>query len=157
MNQTDLEVLSRFEEVWRRVQRSSAVSAEERDTGIKELMDSLCYQWNGCRQLAMCACGREKTCLLSLSEQIKKQYRLLQLHYFLKEGDAYFSDASPDFASYTPYNLRKLWQSTVENEEWLKKCNLKGEGLFVAEPEQMKAEAEYRKKVLEGLIGRLLQ
>lgn len=153
MNQTDLEVLSRFEEVWRRVQRSSAVSAEERDTGIKELMDSLCYQWNGCRQLAMCACGREKTCLLSLSEQIKKQYRLLQLHYFLKEGDVYFSDASPNFASYTPYNLRKLYKNAVNIAGLLQKAR-EEEWLPEAAAENMIAA---HKNVLKGLLRECLR
>lgn len=157
MEQRDLEILSRFEEVWQRVQRNVPETHDTADHTFEGLMDGLHYCWSGCRQLAACTRGREKTCLLSLSRRIKEQFQVLQLWYYLGKGDIYCSDASPNFASYTPYNLRKLWQSTVENAEMMKKCNLNGNPDFVAELQVMDAEFQCQKSELEALIGALLR
>lgn len=157
MEQRDLEVLSRFEEVWQRVQHGKEETTEPTYEDVKALMDGLHYQWKGCRQLAFCTCGREKARLLALSERIKKQFSALQLQYYLETGDIHCSGVSPNFASYTPYNLRKLWQSTVENEGRIKKCNLNGNLHLVAEMEAMDAQFSCQKTELEAMIGALLR
>lgn len=157
MEQHDLEVLSRFEEVWRRVQQKEPEEKETADHVLEPLIDGLVYQWRGCRRLAACTCGTEKARLLALSDRIKKQIRTLQLQYFLKEGDVYFSEADPNFASYTPYNLRKLWQSTVKNAERIKTCNLNGNSDLVAELQGMDTEMQSQKSELEALISGLLR
>lgn len=157
MEQRELEVLSRFEEVWQRVQHGRKETTETTHEDIEAIMDGLHYQWKGCRQLASCTCGREKARLLSLSEEIRKQFLDFQLQYYLETGDIHCSDASPNFASYTPYNLRKLWQSTVENEERIKKCNLNGNLHPVAEIEAVDAQFRRQKTELEALIGALLR
>lgn len=157
MEQRDLEVLSRFEEVWQRVQHGRGEETEREYRDVEAVMDGLHYRWKGCRQLAFCTCGREKARLLTLSEEIKKQLLRLQLHYYLETGDIHCSDTLSNFASYTPCNLRKLWQSTVENEEMIKKCNLNGNLRLVAELQSMDAEFHRQKAELEALIGALLQ
>ena len=81
----------------------------------------------------------------------------IQRYYFLKTGDVYFADATANFASYTPYNLRKLWQITVENGEMLKKCNLNDDAVFVADFLAMERSFQFQKTELEALVGRLLQ
>lgn len=157
MEQRDLEVLSRFEEVWQRVQHGKEETTKPTHEDIEAVMDGLHYQWKGCRQLAFCACGREKARLLALSEGIKKQFLGLQLQYYLETGDIHCSETSPNFASYTPCNLRKLWQSTVENEERIKKCNLNGNLHLVAKIQAMDAQLRRQKSELEALLGALLR
>lgn len=158
MEQTDLEVLSRFEEVWQRVQQGKpAQQTQPEHGGVEMLMDRLHYQWCGFRQLAACTCGTEKHRLLGLAEGIKKQFLRLQLEYFLKKGDIYITGDSPNFASYTPYNLRKLWQSTVENVETMKKCNLNDDVCFVAESSEMEELFRQQKREIETLICMLLR
>lgn len=157
MGSTDFEVLSHFEEVWQRVQRGQTERKESREAALEALMDGLHFQWSGTRQLAKCTCGAEKRCMQELSERIKKQFYVLQLYYFLKTGDIYHSSVSPNFASYTPYNLRKLWQSTVENAETLKNCNLNDDLDLVAELREMEEEIERQKMEIKELIGRLLR
>lgn len=157
MGSTDFEVLSHFEEVWLRVQHGQTERKDSREAALEALMDGLHFQWSGTRQLAKCTCGAEKRCMQELSERIKKQFYVLQLYYFLKTGDIYHSSVSPNFASYTPYNLRKLWQSTVENEERIKKCNLNGNLHPVAEIEAVDAQFRRQKTELEALIGALLR
>ena len=157
MDREDIEILSRFETVWQRVQREQNVPTEADDGGIEAVLNGLHYRWHGARQLAMCTCGWEKNRLLRLSDQIKKQFQTLQLRYFLKEGDLFMASARPNFASYTPYNLRKLWQSTVENAESVRNCNLKGDAVFVAELLAIEEAFQHQKEELELLIGRLLQ
>lgn len=157
MEQRDLAVLSRFEEVWRRVQHGKEDPMECGCGDIEAVMDGLCKQWKGCCQLAACTGGKEKICLATLSRRCKELFRTLQLHYYLETGDIYCADASLHFASFTLYNLRKLWQITVENGKRLKKCNLNGDLHLVADFPSMEAELQYQKTELEGLIKGLLQ
>jgi len=157
MDRTDLEILRNFEQVWQRVQKDKAGQTETNHQELEALMDGLADCWQSSRKLAYHTCGTQKIRLMRLSERIKKQYDCLQLHYFLKKGDIHFCKPMSDFASYTPYNLRKLWLSTVKNEELLKNCILHENDEVIAGLEEMKTEFSDQKMEIEQLIGELLQ
>jgi len=157
MERLDLDVLSRLEDVWNRVQSGKTIS---RDTGFRDVervMEEMHNRISGCRSLAAMTHGCAGKRLLELAEQLEKRYSRLQLHCFLETGDVYFARQKMKFASYTPCNLRKLWQSTVKNTELLEKCNLNGNERLVAELQLAKAEFEQQKKLLETAIEELLQ
>lgn len=157
MDQTDLEILRNFEQVWQRVQKEKTQQTENDDQALEALLDGLGSWWLSSRKLACLTCGTQKNCLMELSNRMKKQYDRLQLHYFLKKGDIYFCNSTWNFASYTPYNLRKLWLSIVENEKFLKKCMLNEGEEVMTMFEDMKKELSAQKIELELLIGTLLQ
>lgn len=157
MEQTDLEVLSQFEAVWQRVQRSNQVSEENSMGDMQMLMDALYDRMCGCSQLAKFSCGTSKKRLMEMSQQLRRRYANLQLWCFLESGDIHFANETTKFASCTPYNLRKLWQSTVKNMEMIEKCSLNEDAKLVAEFQEMKQEFEQQKQVLEEIIGQFLK
>ena len=153
----DLTGLSSFETVWQRVQNGKTEEKVAPYADLERLMDGICSLVKDTRRLGELACGEERKCLQEQARRMKKRYDRLQVYLFLMTGDLRFSDHTAKFASYTPYNLRKLWQITVENADLLKKCNLhESEGL-VAELQRTEAELVQMRCLLENLMEKLLR
>lgn len=152
MNQRDLEVLSRFDDVWQRVQNQSAPRSCEEIGLLETSMDGLEYLHSGYCQLARRAAGETRRRLNRLSEHTAKCFSRLQFRYFLETGDLYNGATSVNFASYTLVNLRILWQSASEYREKLQKANLKDASTFIAEMEMVQQEFAYHIQALEALM-----
>lgn len=157
MDQQDLNVLSGFEEVWERVQTGGSRGQRDASGELKQPMEQMYSLWDGLRQLADRTVGWQRRRLLMLAERIRKRFARWQLRYFLETGDVYDARSSFRFASYTPYNLRKLWQSAMESEEKLRNSHLKADETFVAEVEALQEEFLLQAKALEELLAQLLQ
>ena len=156
MKQPDIGALSRFEAVWQRVQNEKTLPQKTEIRNMEALMDGIYDRMTGCRSLAEQADGCAGKRMTELCEQLGRRYSRLQLLYFLETGDVYFARCTTKFASYTPYNLRKLWQTTVENQKMLESCELNGNEEIIAEIHLMKVEFEEQKKQLEAMIEALL-
>ena len=157
MNQTELEALSHFDAVWQRVQKEKQQTSQDAMVDLEEWMTQLYSYLCGCFQLAQMACGEVRNRLFGMHRRMKKRYAALQLWYFLETGDIHFASCDVRFASYTPYNLRKLWQSNVKNTEMAEKCNLNDDLKLAAEIQALKSELLQQKVLLEQLIGSCLQ
>ena len=158
MTQTELEALSHFEAVWQRVQKEKRqMSQSDEMFGLEEWMTQLYSYMCLCGRMAQVAYGEARKCLFRMYCQMKKRYAVLQLRWFLVTGDIHFASCETNFASYTPYNLRKLWQSNVKNMEMAEKCNLKDDLELAAEIQALKSELLQQKAGLEQLIGKCLQ
>ena len=158
MTQTELEALSHFEAVWQRVQKEKQqMSQSDEMLVLEEWMTQLYSYMCLCGQLAQVACGEARKRLFRMYCQVKKRYAGLQLRWFLVTGDIHFASCEMNFASYTPYNLRKLWQSNVKNMELAEKCNLKDDLELAAEIQALKSELLQQKAGLEQLIAKCLQ
>ena len=157
MNQTDLEILSHFEEIWSRVRKGNESISPRSECDVETMMTLLWeYMW-GCLRLGQRICGEPRRQLSEMHHQLKKRYARLQLRWFLRTGDIHFAGNEMNFASYTPYNLRKLWQTNVQNTEMAEKCKLHEDMEFAEEIQEMKEEVLRQRAILEDLIGKCLR
>lgn len=156
MESADLIGLMNFEAVWQRVQNEKADTKIESAKQLERLIELTYERMCGSKRLAQLTCGGERKRLMQLSECLKKRYVRWQLLCFLMTGEVHFASCDANFASYTPYNLRKLWQSTVENAELIEKCNFPENMNFLAELDRSREELACERKLLEDLITRLL-
>lgn len=153
MTEADLEVLSRFESVWERVLSGNAPEAAPRWEAWEPLLQGVYDHACCCRMLSRRTAGREKERLISLAREAKRVLGELQTVYFLETGDIFLTKENCNFASYTPYNLRKLWKNAINLAGDLQNAAEADGTPFGEAAETMKGQAE----VLKGLIARSLQ
>lgn len=114
MNQADLERLSSFSAVWQRVQgNADTQEVPQKQKDMITLLDGANYAWSGYAALANVSYGETRQKLIRLARETKTVFQQLQVQYFLQEGDTYTAGQTANFASYTSYNLRNLWQNTT--------------------------------------------
>lgn len=148
MTEADLEVLSRFETVWARVMTGKRSERASQTTQWESLLQGVYAQWRGCRALGRRASGAEQRRMLALAREAGSLYHRLETEYFLKTGDIFITSDGPDFASYTPYNLRKLWNHATKLAESLQNASEEDKQLFSEAAALMNAQGD----ALKGLI-----
>lgn len=153
MTQEDLEVLAGFGAVWARVSGQHIETETEPKLSWEELLRALHDYWAGCRELANCAAGTHRRRLMELAGEAKSLFQTVQTEYFLDRGDVFVSVNEKSFASYTPYNLRKLYKNAVNIAGLLQKAR-EEEWLPEAAAENMIAA---HKNVLKGLLRECLR
>ena len=121
MTDADLEVLSRFEVVWERVLSGKAAESASPYTSWEPVLQGLWELERGYEALSRRAAGREKQRLQCLAAETRAMFDGLHTAYFLETGDIFLTKDVCDFASYIPYNLRKLWKNAVNLAELLQK------------------------------------
>ncbi|MBQ3257570.1 MAG: hypothetical protein IJA67_09170 [Oscillospiraceae bacterium] len=126
MTQEDLEVLAGFGAVWERVSGQHIETEAVSKLSWEELLCALHDYWVGCRELANCAAGTHRRRLLALAGEAKTLFQSMQTEYFLDTGDIFVSVNEKSFASYTAYNLRKLYKNAVNLAELLQKAEEAG-------------------------------
>ena len=126
MTQADLEVLSGFADVWERVsgQRLGEVASEA--VRWEAVLQGLLDHALGCGGLARYAAGAHRRKLLALAKEAEGIFRRLHTAYFLETGDIFLGETQAEFASYTPYNLRKLCKNAVKLAQCLQKAEREG-------------------------------
>ena len=122
MTKEDLEVLANFGAVWERVSGASLGEAERQGDTWAELLQGLEQHWQGCRQLSVLAVGSHGKRLQKLAREAERLFRRVQTERFLEAGDLVYGGENLIFASYTPYNFRKLCKSAVKLAEHLQKA-----------------------------------
>lgn len=153
MNQTDLEILLHFEEIWSRVRKGNESISPRSECDVETMMTLLWeYMW-GCLRLGQRICGEPRRQLSEMHHQLKKRYARLQLRWFLRTGDIHFAGNEMIFASYTPYNLRKLCKNAVKLAGLLQKGSEEG-CLPVADAGKCLARHE---EIIKALLTECLQ
>ena len=130
MTQADLEVLSRFGAVWERVSGERIADSPVPSVAWEDVLGGLYGHWQGCKKLSRCAAGRHAGRLRCLAKEAARLFNMAQTAYFLETGDIAQVAANENFASYTPYNLRQLYQNAVKLAELLQKTR-EADGLSV--------------------------
>ena len=126
MTEEDLRVLQSFGAVWERVSGERIACEDEQSVTWQQLLQGVFDHWRDCAGLAKCAHGRQRRTLLCMAEAARAIYRELQTEYFLETGDVFISVNGENFASYTPYNLRKTWKNAVELAKLLQRAENAG-------------------------------
>lgn len=114
MTEADLEVLRNFEAVWERVMTGASAEPVPRWAAWEPLLQSVYEHWQNCQMMSRRTAGMEKYCLHRLAEETKEVFNHLQTDYFLETGDIFLTREMRNFASCTPYNLRKLWKNAIK-------------------------------------------
>ena len=153
MLEEDLAVLAGFDAVWQRVLLGKSDAEEGDGTQWSELLQGMYDQWQGLRCMAKCACGSARHMLFFLCAEARRSFCALQTACFLDTGDIFVTAETCNFASYTPYNLRKLYQNAEKLAGLLQNASMQ-EDCALAEA----ASAIQRQIVcLRRLIGCALQ
>ena len=121
MTQADLDVLAGFAEVWERVSGERIPSPQSASVTLGEVLEGLYGHWQGCAALAVWAVGMHRKRLLGLVSEAEALFRRVQTECFLESGDIFQGELVMNFASYTPYNLRKVCKNAMELAERLQK------------------------------------
>lgn len=153
MTQEDLAVLAGFEAVWERVSGQPLEKNREPSVSWAELLEELERYWQGCRKLAALAHGSHRCRLERLTAEARKALSMARTECFLETGDICHGKLVCDFASYTPYNLRKLCKNAVKLAGLLQKA--KEEGCLPVE-DAGKCITDHE-RVLKGLLGECLR
>ena len=119
MTEADLMGLEAFESVWARVQAGKAEVSPEGQSSLEPVLQGLYDLWRGYTAVGAAASGRMRRCLRSLGTETRSMFRELQTGYFLEKGDIFIPSETTNFASCTPYNLRKLWKNAINLAERL--------------------------------------
>ena len=153
MLEEDLAVLAGFDHVWQRVQSGKQQTVTASDDCPRELMQGMYDQWKWLGELAKCSCGEVRDTLSCLCAQTHRCFRELQTACFLDTGDVFVTTQTCNFASCTPYNLRKLYQNAEKLAGLLQNASMKEDCAF-----QLAASVMERQRVcLRRLICRALQ
>lgn len=153
MREEDLAVLAGFDAVWQRVMLGKSCSEEGGQQQWSELLQGMYDQWQGLKCMAQCACGVGRHTLYCLCTEARRSFCALQTACFLDTGDIFVTAATCNFASYTPYNLRKLYQNAEKLAGLLQNASMKEDCAFAEA-----ASAIQRQIVcLRRLIGCALQ
>lgn len=126
MTQEDLAVLAGFDAVWERVSGQQVEISHKPSVSWAELIGELERYWQGCRKLAALAQGSHRGRLMRLAAEARKALSMARTECFLDTGDVCCGGFVCDFASYTPYNLRKLYQDAVNLARLLQKAKEEG-------------------------------
>ena len=153
MTQEDLDVLAGFGAVWERVSGERIDAPNASGVTWEELLQGIYDHWQGCASLGSRAVGVHRTRLLGLAGMARALFRRLQTEYYLETGDVFAAAVVCDFASYTPYNLRKLCKNAVKLAELLQKAEADG-CLPVGETKNHIVDHE---KVIKSLLADCLQ
>ncbi|MBR4078184.1 MAG: hypothetical protein IKK17_06230 [Oscillospiraceae bacterium] len=153
MTQEDLAVLGNFGTVWERVSGQRVETAHEPSVSWTELLGELERYWQGCRKLAALAQGSHRSRLMRLAAEARKALSMARTECFLDTGDVCCGELVCNFASYTPYNLRKLCKNAVNLAGLLQKAN--GEGCLPVE-DARKCITDHE-RVLKELLRECLQ
>ena len=122
MTEEDLAVLANFAAVWQRVSGERVLLPAGGKLTWEEILQELQDYCHGCSQLAHFACGSHRKCLQRLATEAKGVFCRAQTEWFLQDGDLVYGVQEGIFASYTPYNLRKLYKSAAKLAERLQKA-----------------------------------
>ena len=122
MLEEDLAVLAGFDAVWQRVLLGKSDAEQDNGQQWAELMQGMYDQWQGLRCVAQCACGSVRHRLFCLCAEARRSFCALQTACFLDTGDIFVTAETCNFASCTPYNLRKLYKSAAKLAERLQKA-----------------------------------
>lgn len=150
MTEADLMVLESFESVWARVQAGKAEVPPEGQASLEPVLQGLYDLWRGYTAVGAAASGRMRRCLQSLGTETRSMFRELQTGYFLEKGDIFIPSETTNFASCTPYNLRKLWKNAVNLAELLQKAE---EPLWNRQAETIRRQID----IIEELTRNALQ
>ena len=126
MTQEDLAVLAGFDAVWERVSGQPLEKVHEPSVSWTELLGELERYWQGCRKLAALAHGSHRSRLMRLAAEARKALSMARTECFLDTGDVFHGELVCNFASYTPYNLRKLCKNAVNLAGLLQKAAKEG-------------------------------
>ena len=153
MTQEDLAVLAGFDAVWERVSGQHLEKVHEPSVLWTELLGELERYWQGCRRMSILARGRHRYRLERLTAEARKALCMARTECFLDTGDVFHGELVCDFASYTPYNLRKLCKNAVNLAGLLQKA--KEEGCLPVE-DAGKCLTDHE-RVLKELLGECLR
>ena len=153
MTQEDLAVLAGFDAVWERVSGQVLEKVHEPSVSWTELLGELEGYWKGCRKLAALAHGSHRCRLERLTAEARKALCTARTECFLDTGDICHGELVCDFASYTPYNLRKLCKNAVKLAGLLQKAKEEG-CLPVGDAGKSITDHEW---VLKELLGECLR
>ena len=153
MTQEDLAVLAGFDAVWERVSGQPLEKVHEPSVSWTELLGELERYWQGCRKLTALAHGSHRCRLERLTAEARKALSMARMECFLDTGDVCCGELACNFASYTPYNLRKLYQNAVNLARLLQKA--KEEGCLPVE-DAGKCITDHE-RVLKKLLGECLR
>ncbi len=153
MTQEDLDVLAGFGAVWERVSGERIDSPPVSCVTWEDVLDGLYRHFHGCRGLAAGAVGEPRRRLMRLSAETKRLLRRLETEYYLETGDIFISVNEESFASYTPYNLRKLCKNAVNLAGLLQKG---AENRELSVGDAWKTVSDHA-QVLKSLLGACLQ
>ena len=153
MTQEDLAVLAGFGAVWERVSGQRLEAPPAPSVAWEDVLDGLYEYWKDCGSLAARAVGGCRMRLLCLAAEAKEAFRRLQTEYFLETGDVFVAAVVCNFASYTPYNLRKLCKNAVKLAGLLQKGSEEG-CLPVADAGKCLARHE---EIIKALLTECLQ
>ena len=152
MEKEDLAVLAGFEAVWQRVQQAGGGDKAAARDPRESLLQRLYEQWRGLEALSCRCCGGMKGALCREAAVARYWFGRLQTACFLDGGDIWTPCKTCNFASCTPYNLRKLYQNAEKLAEDLQNAR-RGEGDIMA---GAASAMERQTRQLELLIGRML-
>jgi hypothetical protein len=152
MREEDLAVLAGFDAVWHRVLLGKSGAEEDGQPPWAELLQGMYDQWQGLRCMAKCACGSARFTLFGLCAEARRSFCALQTACFLDTGDIFVTAATCNFASCTPYNLRKLYQNAEKLAEDLQNARRQEGDIMAGAASAM----ERQTRQLELLIGRML-
>ena len=126
MTQEDLAVLAGFDAVWQRVSGQPLEKVHEPSVSWTELIGELERYWQGCRRMSILARGSHRYRLERLTAEARKALSMARTECFLDTGDVFHGEVVCNFASYTPYNLRKLCKNAVNLAGLLQKAAAEG-------------------------------
>ena len=126
MREEDLAVLAGFDAVWQRVLSGKGQTEQTGAVKWEPLLQGMYDQWKQLDGMARCSRGGERDALAHLSEQARSCFCELQTACFLDTGDVFVTAKTCNFASCTPYNLRKLYQDAVNLARLLQRAKEEG-------------------------------
>ena len=148
MTQEDLDVLAGFGAVWERVSGQRLEQTPTPSVTREEVLQGLYDHWWDCAGLAVWAVGPRKKQLLRMAGEARDLFRRGQTECYLDTGDVFQPVMHGNLASYTPYNLQKLYKNAMK----LADCLQKQQGtcsVFVEDAwKTVSAHAETAKKLL---------
>ena len=153
MLEEDLAVLAGFDAVWQRVLLGKSDAEEDGQLPWAELLQGMYDQWQGLRCVAKCACGSARHTLFCLCAETRRSFCALQTACFLDTGDIFVTAETCNFASCTPYNLRKLYQNAEKLAGLLQNASMQGDCAI----EEAASAIQRQIVCLRRLIGCALQ
>ena len=114
MKQEELEILDRFDTVWQRVMGESPTQSapkvsESDEMWLEQLMEETLQCWQEGMALAQRMQGEQAGQLMTLAAVARRQFRQMQVEYFLKTGDTYPADRPVPRPSGILTGMRQLY------------------------------------------------
>ena len=153
MREEDLAVLADFDRVWQRVQQEKGQTEEKPSVCWQELLQGMYDQWKWLGDMTKCSHGEVRDVLNTLCKQARRCFCELQTACFLDTGEVCVTAQTCNFASCTPYNLRKLYQNAEKLAGLLQNASMQQDCAFVLATSVI----ERQRVCLRRLICRALQ